>query len=40
MRNVENVQANPQSTTLAIHQLSAPGTQMVGQMLDRHPPAS
>ncbi|RMT98219.1 hypothetical protein ALP39_04068 [Pseudomonas marginalis pv. marginalis] len=36
----EGLHGKPRDTVLAIHQLSALGTQMVGQMLDRHTPAS
>lgn len=34
----EDLGGKHRDTTLAIHQLSALGTQMVGQMLDRHSP--
>ena len=34
----EDLGGKHRDTTLAIHQLSALGTQMVGQMLDRHAP--
>ncbi|MEO8488457.1 DUF6124 family protein [Pseudomonas sp.] len=36
----EKLDGKHRDTALAIHQLSALGTQMVGKMLDRHVPAS
>lgn len=36
----EGLGGKHRDTTLAIHQLSALGTQMVGKMLDRHTPVS
>ncbi|MGA9700419.1 DUF6124 family protein [Pseudomonas sp.] len=35
----EELHGKTRDTVLAIHQLSALGTQMVGKMLDRHTPA-